>query len=103
MSVTQRLRDSELFEEGNRQGKGTVRFWVRGWPRSTIYVQANDQEVHIRDNAFQIGRFPNNDGLYDFVRNHAGGTVHGEGNASYAHRLGGEHIAQVIDLIRVGL
>ena len=103
MPVAQRLRDSGHFEEGAPQGNGTIRFWVNGWRSSSIYVQPNDQEVHIRDQAFLMSRFPNNANLNDFVREHASGTVHGEGNAPYAHRLGGEHIAQAIDIIRLGL
>ena len=103
MPVTQRLRNSNLFEEGDPQGSGTIRFWVSEWPSSSIYVQPNGQEVHIRDQAFRNSRFPNNERLYEFVRNHTSGTVHGEGNAAYAHRLGGEHIAQAIDIIRLGL
>ena len=103
MPVAQRLRDSGHFEEGDPQDNGTIRFWVNGWPSSAIYVQPNDQEVHIRDQAFLMSRFPNNANLYEFVREHESGTVHGERNDAFAHRLGGEHIAQAIDIIRLGL
>ena len=103
MPVAQRLRDSGHFEEGAPQGNGTIRFWVNGWRSSSIYVQPNDQEVHIRDQAFLMSRFPNNANLYEFVRENESGTVHGEGNNAFAYRLGGEHIAQAIDIIHLGL
>ena len=103
MPVAQRLRESGHFEEGAPQGNGTIRFWVNGWRSSSIYVQPNDQEVHIRDQAFLMSRFPNNANLYEFVRENESGTVHGEGNDAFAYRLGGEHIAQAIDIIRLGL
>ena len=103
MSVMQRLRTSELFDELAPQANGSVCFRVRGWFGASIYALKNDNEVHITDSALQNSRFPNNAKLYDFVRSNEHGTVHGEGNSAYAYRLDGEYIAEVIEIIHSGL
>ena len=103
ISVMQRIRDSGLFDEIPPQKNGTVRFPVRGRSGASIYVLGKEREIHIMDGPLRNNRFPNNRKLYDFVRSRAHGTAHGEGNSAYAFRLTGEHIAEVIEVIRSGL
>ena len=105
--VMNQLRDSGIFEERPPQHTGTVCFTL--WTRDTlqhgasIYVMADECEVHIRVGAFRNDRFPNNDQLHEYVQSHAHGTVHGETNTAYAYRLASEHIGEVLRLIEAGL
>ncbi len=101
-SIKQQLEDSGLFDDGNLQKNGSVSYQVKGAYAATIYVTKNEREIHIRNGALQKNRFQNPK-LYDFVRSRAHGTAHGKGNSAYAFRLGPEHLAKVIELIRIGL
>ena len=104
MSAMQRLRDSGLFRELDPQANASVCFQlIEGQRGASIYVLGHDQEAHVRVSALENGRFPNNHELHDFVRNHAHGMAHGEGNSAYSFRLAGERVAQVIEIIRSGL
>ncbi len=101
-SIKQQLEGSGLFDDGNLQKNGSVSYQVTGAYAATIYVTKNEREIHIRNGALQKNRFQNQK-LYDFVRSRAHGTAHGKGNSAYAFRLGREHVAKVIELIRSGL
>ena len=104
MSALQQLRHSGLFDEGSPQpSSGTVHFQVKGMNAAAIYVLKNEREIHLRDGALRNNRFPNNQKLYDFVRRYKHGMAHGEGNSAYAFKLEGEHITEIIEMIRSGL
>ena len=106
MSVRKLLRDSRIFAELQPQSNGSVCFQVsEGGSRlygASLLVAGDESEIFIRAAALDNGRFPNNRRLYDFVLEHARGTVRGAGNPSYAYRLAGEHAGCVIEIIRGG-
>ena len=103
MSVKQQLRESGLFDDGKLQpSNGTVSFQVTGRKGATIYVTKSEREIQIFDRAFTNNNFPNNRKLHDFVRRHKHGMAR-EDNPNRAFKLKGEHIAEVIEVIRSGL
>ena len=106
MSVRQLLRDSRIFVELPPQSNGSVCFQVvekrARLYGASIYVARDDSELHIRAAALDNGRFPNNRRLYDFVLEHAQGTIRGAGNPSYAYRLASGHASEIIDIIGIG-
>ena len=103
MSASQRLIDSGLFNGLDPQTNGSVCYQLIGRYGASIYVLRNDWECHITVSALENARFPNNPGLYEFVRNHEHGMVRGAGNPAHAFRLAGEHIDQVIEIVRAGM
>ena len=101
MSIRQQLRDSGLFDELREQkSTGSVGFQAKGYPYSTIYALRDDIRFDIRVCALELGRFPNNRKLYDFVRRHHDRKVRGEDNPAHAFQLSGEHISEVIEIVR---
>ena len=106
MTIVEMLRDSPDFAELAPQSGGSVCFQViRGGARlygASVYVARDSSEFHIREQALENGRFPNNGRLYEFVLANSHGTVCGAGNPSYAYRLDGKLLADVIELIRGG-
>ena len=102
MSVMQQLRESGLFRERPPQGNGSVCFATIGWQHASVYAQGNDREVHITVSAFRNHRFPNSDRLHEFVCSHSHGMAHGV-NPNRSYRLDGEHVPEVIEIIRSGL
>ena len=105
MSAMQQLRDSGLFNERDPQSNGSVCFQMRAAPRgASIYVAENGRELHIRHSPLDRGKFPNNQRLGDYVREHThNDAVHGEGNRAYAYALHAEHVGEVIGIIRAGM
>lgn len=97
------LRASGLFHERRPQANGSICFQVLegGRPISgaSVYALPNG-ELHIRVRALELGKFPNNEELQDYIIRHNDGTVHGEGNSAYAYRLDGLHVGRVIGIIR---
>ena len=100
------MENHELFEEASHQASGVTRFLVRkvgtgrAYRSSSIYVQPNDREIHIAESTLANGRFPNNDRLYQFIRDNEQGTRHGAGNSAYAFVLHERHIPGMIRILR---
>ena len=103
MSAMQQLRDSGLFNELGPQGNGSVCFQMEAAPRgASIYVTGNGREIHIWRGPLDTGKFPNNQPLHDYIREHAhNDAVHGERRPAYA--LHAEHVDSVIRIIRAGM
>lgn len=105
MSVIQQLRDSGLFDEYPRpKSGGNVRFEVTGWRSATIY--ANESEIHIWVRAFTAyvrGRFPSNDRLHELVCSRSHGYYRDPKGPNPAYKLRGEHVPEVIEIIRDGI
>lgn len=107
MSIAQALRDCPIFIELQPQSNGTICFQLvaRGARRygASLYAAGDDSEFYVRAAALDIGRFPNNRRLYEFVLAHAHGTIRGRGNPSFAYRLAPELLAEAIGIIREGM
>ena len=99
---SEQLRASGLFHERRPQANGTICFQVledgRPIRGASVYALPNG-ELHIRVRALELGNFPNSDELHDYIIRHNDGTVHGEGNSSYAYRLDGRHVGRVVEII----
>ena len=106
MTIVELLRASPDFAELAPQSSGSVCFQVlKGGARlygASVYVGRDCSEFHIRAQALENGRFPNNGRVYEFVLANSHGTVCGVGNPSYAYRLDGKLLADVIEIIRRG-
>ena len=105
MSAMQQLRDSGLFNERDPQRNGSVCFQVKDAPRgASIYVTANERELHIRYSPLGIDKFPNNQRLHDFIQEHThNDAVHGEGNPARSYALHIKYVYEVIMIIRDGV
>ena len=102
MSVVNHLIDSGLFEELSTQpSNDTVRLGVIGYCHATVYVPRGDREMTITLSAFRNERFPNNERLHEFFRNN-GRIVH-RNASNEAYQIGGQHVAEVVALVREGL
>ena len=104
MSVTQRLRDSGLFDKDRitvQGSNGTTTFRMLGRDDgATVYVFSGDRDFAIRISALENERFcPNNQSLYEFVRRN--GRLIRTGGGAY--RLPGQHIGRVIEILRNSL
>ena len=103
MSAMQQLRDSGLFNECDPQENGSVCFTVLGEPGASIYFKPyvrKADELHVIVSALELGRFPNNERLHQFVRQHFHGMVHGAGNVNYSYRLATAHIDELVEIVR---
>ena len=103
MSVVNHLIDSGLFEELSRQpSNDTVRLGVIGYRYATVYVPRGDREMEITLSALCQKRFPNNEKLLEFANCHATHVEHGKAS-NRAYVIGGQHVAEVVALVREGL
>ena len=103
----QQLRDSGLFNERGPQGNGTVCFQMEEWEDASIYFRpyaTKADELHIMHSPLDLGKFPNNQRLHDYIREHAHrDAVHGERNPARAYALHVEHVDVVIRIILAGM
>ena len=104
MSVKQYLRDSDLFDENppqkNPTYRGTVTFPLRGAERGATIYATDERKFGILVSALDRGSFPNNAGLYAFVR--ANYCEMAKNNVD-AFMLDDSLIGKVIEIIRGGL
>ena len=98
--------NEDLFHEESYQPSGGVtRYLVRDvetggiCPHSSIYVQANDREIHITVSALEHDRFPNSHRLHDFLRDNA--RIAGRpGHSRYRYEMQEQYIPQMIRILR---
>ena len=68
-------------------------------PYSSIYVQANDREIHITVSSLEHDRFPNSRRLHDFLRDNA--HIAGRpGHSRYRYELQEQYIPEMIRILR---
>ena len=108
MSVSQQLRNSGMFYEHAAQVNGTVCFTVSpdNSPRQgpSIYVLSNDDTFEIRVRALIRSHFPNSARLHLFALDNAIGTNYRfVADPNYSYHFAGQHIDNVISIIREGL
>ena len=102
MSVVEHLIDSGLFEELSRQpSNDTVRLGVMGYRHATVYALRGGRAMDVTLSAFRNDTFPDNEGLHEFFRNN-GRIVHGNA-ANEAYQISGQHVAEVVEIIRAGV
>ena len=103
----QQLRDSGLFDERGPQSNGSVCFTVQGWEDASIYFRpyaTKADELHIMHSPLNLDKFPNNQRLHDYIREHAHrDAYHGESDPARSYTLYAEHVDVVIMIIREGL
>ena len=101
----QQLRDSGLFNERDPQSNGSVCFTVQGWEDASIYFRpyaTKADELHIWRGPLDSGKFPNNQRLHDYIREHAHrDAYHGKGTPAYTLHI--KYVYEVIMIIREGL
>jgi hypothetical protein len=102
--VMQRLDESGLFNNGVRQESThyKVSFQVKGRRGATIFVTHDESEFLIKKRALKDDKFPNSDRLREFALSHAHGTECGKEHRTTDFAISGEHLEEVIELIRSG-
>ena len=76
---------------------------LHGVSRASIYFRPyvrKADELHVIVGALERGRFPNNERLHQFVRQHSHGMAHGAGNVNYSYRLATAHIDELVEIVR---
>ena len=101
MSAKDQLRNSGMFCENDPQRRpvfpGSVCFPLRGGERGASIYATDVGNFQIRQSPLDLGKFPNNERLYEFVRaNYFRMTP----NNANAFMLDDSHIGEVIDIIR---
>ena len=101
------MENEDLFHEESYQPSGDVtRYLVRDMetggthPYSSIYVQSNDREIHIRVSALDHDRFPNSRRLHDFLRDNAREAGR-PGHSRHRYELQERYIREMIRVLRV--
>ena len=97
IDVRAMLRGSGLFYELPPQMKGNTCFRLQGIPGASIYARNCNTQVHIYRQVLEAGKFPNSERLRELAVRHDLGTSKGRAV------IGGEHVWQIIELIRNGL
>ena len=92
------LDDTGRFEHTVQAG-GKHTFMLYGYPGATIYVSASGRQAHIRVGALENGRFPNNDRLHDYLREHAYQTARTYGENVFVLRP--KQVGRVLSIIGV--
>ena len=103
--VMQRLDESGLFNNGVKQESThyKVSFQVNGRRGATIFVTHDESEFLIKKRALKDDKFLNSDRLREFALSHAHGTECGKEHRTTDFAISGEHLEEVIELIRSGL
>ena len=99
MSVSQRLRATGLFDEGDAQANGSICFTLRGHRWASIYVLRDDCHFHIRVGAMRNERFPNSAELDVYLQRERRAMRHGPGNAAEAFELDRTQLDDVLAII----
>lgn len=97
--------NDDLIEEASQQASGVRHFLVRNEETgetlygSGIYVQTNDQQIHITVSSLEHGRFPNSPRLYDFLRDNAriaGRPMH----SRHRYELQERYVPEMVRILR---
>ena len=101
MSAKQQLRESGLFNENCPQNRpvytGTVCFQVRGARVGASIYATDEGNFQIRESPLDLGKFPNNERLHEFVRANSFGMSPNNANA---YMIRDSRIGEVIEIIR---
>ena len=98
--LLQLLRGSELLQEERPQSSGVIRFRVvNGQYGASIYMQPSGRLVHVRARALERGRYPNNDDLFEYIRQNNDGLLRGRDNASHAYKVLAEDVPGMLAVI----
>ena len=97
VDVRAMLRGSDLFYEQPPQGKGNTCFRIQGIPGASIYARNCNTQIHIYRQVLEAGKFPNNERLRELA------VRHDLSKSKDKAVIGGEHVGQIISMIRDGL
>ena len=93
------LKRTGRFEHTRQASSGIHTFMLYGYDHATIYVLPSGRRAHIRVNALVNGRFPNNDRLQEYLREHVRKTDRAWGDNLFVLRP--RQLGRVLEIIGV--